>query len=96
MGFGKHTTESIKIKELEKTIELKDKEISDIKKECSKQFLKIKDLCFSNDYNGKFDILRKIYEIASDNYNTLVVDMIINDTEEKPKIIELPNTRKSK
>lgn len=97
MRIGKHTSEAIKINQLEETIKLKDKEIKDIKTECAEQFKKIKDICFCNDYNGKLDKLRKIHEIASDNFSALILDIVIyDDAEEKAKIIELPNTRKSK
>lgn len=96
--MGKHTEEAQKIKQLEETIAAKDKEIKDIKTECADQFKKIKDLCFINDYGDKNMKLRKIHEIASDNFSALVRDIIINETneDEKAKIIELPNTRKSR
>lgn len=90
--MGKHTEEAQKIKQLEETIAAKDKEIKDIKTECADQFKKIKDLCFINDYGDKNMKLRKIHEIASDNFSALVRDIIINETneDEKAKIIELP------
>lgn len=96
--MGKHTEEAQKIKQLKETIAAKDKEIKDIKTECADQFKKIKDLCFINDYGDKNMKLRKIHEIASDNFSALVRDIIINETneDEKAKIIELPNTRKSR
>ena len=56
----------------------------------------IKDLCFINEYNNKNIKLKKIYEIASDNFSTLVKDIVINETDEIAKIIELPNTDQSK
>lgn len=97
MRIGKHTSEAIKINQLEETIKIKDKEIKDIKTECAEQFKKIKDICFCNDYNGRLDKLRKIHEIASDNFSALILDIVIyDDAEEKVKIIELPSTRKSK
>ena len=42
--------------------------------------------------------LRKIYEIASDNFSALVKDMVITDTPKQThqcKIIELPTTDQS-
>lgn len=99
MNIGKHSEEAIKIKELEDVIKRKDKEIKDIKTECAEQFKKIKDICFSNEYNGFNDKnakLRKIYEIASDNFSELVLDMVIDNTKEKGKIIELSSTSKMK
>ena len=97
MNFGKHSGEALKIKQSEEAVLLKDKEIKDIKTECADQFKKIKDLCVCNSYNGQLDKLKKIYEIASDNFSALILDIVIYDEpEEKGKIIELSNTRKSK
>jgi len=95
---GKHSKEALEIKRLEELVELRDKEIKDIKVYCADQFKKIKDLCFINEYGDRNMKLRKIHEIASDNFSQLVTDIVINETDEdqKAKIIELPNTRKSK
>ena len=49
-----------------------------------------------NEYNNKNIKLKKIYEIASDNFSALVKDIVINETDETAKIIELPNTDQSK
>lgn len=100
MGFAKHTFEGQKIRELQEIIDRKDEEIKDIKVECAEQFRLIRDLCFINDYNDRNAKLRKIHEVASDNFSALVKDIIIADSEEnisedKSKIIELPTTRKS-
>lgn len=78
---------------LKNVILLRDREIKDIKFECAKEFEKIKNVCFSNEYNGKYDKLRKINEIAKDNFLALVNDLVIL---EEGKIIELPNTNQSK
>ena len=51
---------------------------------------------FINEYNNKNIKLKKIYEIASDNFSALVKDIVINETDETAKIIELPNTDQSK
>lgn len=92
---GKHSNEALEIKRLQELIDRKDKEI---KTECADQFKKIKDLCFINEYNDRNSKLRKIHEIASDNFSALVRDIFINETDEDEiaKIIELPNTRKSR
>ena len=95
MNIRKHSEEAIKIKELEDVIKRKDKEIKDIKTECAEQFKKIRDLCFSNTYNERFNKLKKIYEIADDNFSALLKDLIISDNSKSEKIIELP-TRKVK
>jgi hypothetical protein len=97
---GKHSQELLEIKKLKELVELRNKEIKDIKVECATQFEKIKNLCFINDYNDKYLKLRKIHEIASDNFSALVKDIVISETDEETpkgnaKIIELPNTRKS-
>lgn len=93
---GKHSSEALEIKKLQELIKRKDKEIKDIKTECAEQFKMIKDLCFINNYNDKNIKLRKIHEIASDNFSALLKDIIINEIDEDTKIIELPNTDQSK
>lgn len=100
MKYGKHTSEALRIKELEEIISRKDQEIKDIKTECIEQFKNIKDLCFCNDYDGKWDKLRKIHEIASDNFSALVKDLFISEmqdekSEYKAKIIELSTPNQS-
>lgn len=95
--LGKHTEEAQTIKKLNETIDLKDKEIRDIKRECADQFKKIRDLCFANEYGGKNDKsakLRKIYEIAADNFSAIIQDLVISDERDIAKIIELPTNRK--
>lgn len=96
MIFGKHTEEGQAIKNLQNTIKLKEKEIKDIKVECAEQFKNIKDLCFINDYGDKYLSLKKIYEIASDNFSALVKDLAIDEQKENAKIIELPTTVQSR
>jgi hypothetical protein len=88
---GKHSQETIIIKELENQIELRNKEIIDIKTECAEQFRIIRNLCFCNTYNGKLDRLKRIEEIAQNNFSAIVKDLII-EQDEKNKIIELPYT----
>ncbi len=95
---GKHSQEALEIKALKEIIERKDREIKDIKTECAEHFKRIKDLCFINNYGDKYLSLRKIHEIASDNFSALVKDMVITEQQEPQemaKIIELPTTRKS-
>lgn len=91
--LGKHSPEQLEIKQLKETIALKDKEIKDIKVECAEQFKNIKDLCFINNYGDKYLSLRKIHEIASDNFSALEKDIIIDN--ETSKIIELSTTDQS-
>lgn len=95
--MGKHfQNNNPYIKQLEETIRLKDKEIEDIKMECAEQFKQIRTIA-SNNSLGNVDIkIRKIIEIASDNFIALLKDMYIeNDHEEESKIIELPITDES-
>lgn len=75
---GKHSREAVENKKLQEIIARRDKEIKDIKTECAEQFKMIKDLCFINEYNNKNIKLKKIYEIASDNFSALVKDIYIN------------------
>lgn len=94
---GKHTEEAQEIKRLKRLVDLRDKEIIDIKRECADQFKKIKDLCFSNEYGGLNDKnakLRKIHEIAADNFSAIIQDLVISDERDIGKIIELPTNRK--
>lgn len=94
---GKHTEEAQEIKRLKRLVDLRDKEIIDIKRECANQFKKIKDLCFSNEYGGLNDKnakLRKIHEIAADNFSAIIQDLVISDERDIAKIIELPTNRK--
>ncbi len=95
MNIGKHSEEAIKIRNLEDIVKRKDREIKDIKVEYAEQFKKIRDLCFSNTYNERFDKLKKINEIANENFLALINDLIITDNSKPGKIIELP-TRKVK
>ena len=85
MIFGKHTEEGQAIQKLQNTIKLKEKEIKDIKVECAEQFKNIKDLCFINDYGDKYLSLKKIHEIASDNFSALVKDLAIDEQKENAK-----------
>ena len=96
MIFGKHTEVGQAIQNLQNTIKLKEKEIKDIKVGCAEQFKNIKDLCFINDYGDKYLSLKKIYEIASDNFSALVKDLAIDEQKENAKIIELPTTVQSR
>lgn len=93
--LGKHSQEGQEIRKLKEENALKDREIKEIKTEYAEQFKKIKDLCYINEYNDKYLKLRKIYEIASDNFSALVKDLVISEEDEQAKIIELPTTRKS-
>lgn len=95
MNIGKHSDETIRIRNLEDIVKRKDREIKDIKCECAEQFKKIRDLCFSNTYNERFNKLKKIYEISDSNFSALLNDLIISDNSKTNKIIELP-TRQSK
>lgn len=92
MFKGKHSKENLYIKQLEETINLKDREIADIKDSLANEFQKILTVNESNDYSNKEFKKRKISEICRDNVYELRKDLYIeNDSE----IIELP-TRKVK
>lgn len=89
---GKHSKENLYIKQLEETINLKDREIADIKDSLSNEFQKILTVNEGNDYSNKEYKKRKISEICRDNVYELRKDLYI---ENDSKIIELP-TRKVK
>ena len=59
MNLGKHSKESIKIKELEDIISIKNKEMRDIKNIYAEKFKNIKDICVANEYGECNDKSRK-------------------------------------
>lgn len=89
---GKHSKENLYIKQLEETINLKDREIADIKDSLANEFQNILIVNESNDYGNKESKERKISEICRDKIYELRKDLFI---ENDSKIIELP-TRKVK
>lgn len=94
---GKHTDEAQKIKQLEETIKLRDKEIKDIKFSVSDILLQIRTLNESNDYGDPSQRKRKISELCTETRYQLLVDEIDNfykKEKQQAKIIELPNTAK--
>lgn len=86
--------------ELEQVIALKNQEIHDIKMGCAEEFKRIRNLCFCNDYNGQFndsEKIKKIYEIAEDNFSALLTDLAIEEEiGTETKIIELPQRQSRK
>ena len=100
--FEKKSKETQEIEKLKELVQLQDREIKDIKLECAQQFKTIRDLCVLKQYND-FDVreqkLKKVYEIATGNFAALFNDLVGFEEDEhkkENKIIELPNTRKSK
>lgn len=97
--MGKHTEEAQKIKQLEETIAAKDKEIKDIKFSVADVLLQIRNLNESNNYADPSVKRRKISELCTDTRYELLIDEIdsfFGNEKKKAKIIELPNTRKSR
>ena len=74
--LGKHTDEGIKIKQLEETIQRKDKEIKDIKFSLADILLMIRNLNESNDYSDPSVKRRKISELCTDTRYELLIDEI--------------------
>lgn len=93
MRIGKHTEVGQKIEQLENIIKRKDREIYEIKYECANTFKQIYDLSKGNSFDNDRAIKNKMGEIAKDNFNLLLDDLI--DYDHENKIIELP-TRKVK
>lgn len=94
---GKHTEEALKIKQLEETIKLRDKEIKDIKHSLADRLQEIRDLNEGNDCGDPTQRKRKISEMCTDTIYELRIDEIDEFyKKEKSKIIELPSTRQSK
>ena len=91
---GKHTEQSIKIKQLEETIKLKDKEIKDIKTSLADILLHIRVLNESISYGDPSIKKRKISEICTDTRYELLIDEI-DVLYRKDKIKELSSTNQS-
>lgn len=92
--IGKHSEESIKIKQLEETIRLKDKEIKDVKTSLADILLRIRILNESNSYGDPSIKKRKISELCSDTRYELLIDEI-DELYKKEKIKELSSTNQS-
>lgn len=93
MKYGKHTDYAIRIKKLEETIKLKDKENKEVKislAEIMKQISYLNTCGTSNEPATR----RKITELAEKTYYELMKDIAITDVS-NAKIIELP-THQSK
>ncbi len=91
--MGKHSQEALKIKQLEETIELKEKEIKDI---VSDVLLQIRNINESNNYSDPSVKKRKISELCTDTrYELLIDELEVCYKKQKTKIIELPNTNQS-
>lgn len=93
--LGKHTEIGQQIAKLEDTIRRKDREIYEVKEECANAFKQIYDLSKINGYGETRIIMNKMGEIAKDNFNLLLDDLIDYKYDQNNKIIELP-TRQSK
>lgn len=87
--MGKHSVESVNVKQLQDVIRRKDKEISNIKISLADILLQIRNLNESNNYGDASVKKRKISEICTETRYQLLIDEIDNKYEEK-KIIELP------
>ena len=96
MVQGKHTEIGQKIAKLEETIRKKDQEIIDVKQECADVFKQIYDLSKIYDYGQARRIMGKMGEIAKDNFNLLLNDLLDYKNEQNNKIIELPRNRQIK
>lgn len=93
MFRGKHTDDAIRIKKIEETIKLKDKENKEVKMsfaEIMKNIIYLNTCGTSNEPATR----RKITELAEKTYYELMKDIAITN-DSNAKIIELP-TRQSK
>jgi len=99
--IGKHSEESIKIKQLEETIRLRNQEIKDIKNSVADILLRIKILNESNSYGDPSIKKRKISELCTDTRYELLIDEIDETYKKektyyrKDKIKELSSTNQS-
>jgi hypothetical protein len=93
---GKHSEESLEIKQLKETIALKEKEIKDIKFSIADILLTIRNINESNNYSDSSVKKRKISELCTDTRYELLIDELEDCyKKQKTKIIELPNTDQS-
>lgn len=76
MGIGKHTETSQEIKRLEKVIDLKNREIHDIKLSLADVLLEIRTINESNEYSAPEVKRRKISELCTNTRYELLVDEI--------------------
>lgn len=90
MRIGKHTEIGQKVSKLEDTIRRKDREIYEVKQECASAFKEIYELSKGNSFDNDRAIKNKMGEIAKDNFNILLDDLIDYKYEQNNKIIELP------
>lgn len=94
--MGKHSEESLEIKQLKETIALKEKEIKDIKFSIADILLTIRNINESNNYSDPSVKKRKISELCTDTRHELLIDELDDCyKKQKTKIIELPNTDQS-
>ena len=86
---GKHSEESAKIKKLEETIALKDKEIKDIKISVADVLLKIRTINEANSYSAPEVKTRKISELCTDTRYELLIDIFDEQAENSKEIRQL-------
>lgn len=92
----KDTEDALKIKQLEETIALRDKEIKDIKSSVSDILLQIRNINESNNYEDLSVKKRKISELCTNTRYQLLIDEIDDFyKKENSKIIKLPMTNQS-
>lgn len=85
----KHSEEAQKIKQLENTIKLKEKEIKDVKNSIANILQSIRNINESNDYGDLSVKKRKISELCTDTIYELFIDDIDEKYQKNTKIIEL-------
>lgn len=80
------------IKNLEKTVELKDKEIYEVKQSIYKKIIEVRDVGESNDIYKNMKMLKVINELADDLYFD-IQEYLTQQLEEdyKKELVDLPN-----
>ena len=73
--MGKHTSEALRIKELEESIKQKDKEMLELKLDMANVFNEIRTLNESNDYGDPSVKRRKISELCTDARYQLLIEV---------------------
>ena len=89
---GKHTEKYQEISRLKKTIELKNKEIEEIKISCADVFKEICKMAEQNSLGNENVKFRRIAEIARETQWQLMRDVEIENDTDINKIIELQMT----
>ncbi len=92
MFLGKHSEIGQQIATLQEELKRKEKELYEIKQKCANAFKEIHELSKGNSFDNDRAIKNKMGEIAKDNFN-LLLDDLIDEVGLTIKKIELPTSK---